>query len=102
MRIQNTKRLGTSWTNAEIEAVWRKGVVVPGYNPAVYRQDACNAWIERTQHGRETKYGLEIDHIMPVSQGGSDDLSNLQPLNWANNRHKADHWPYWSCAVQAQ
>ena len=34
-----------------VEAVWRKGTVVLGVNPAVRRKDACGAWIDRDQYG---------------------------------------------------
>jgi hypothetical protein len=34
---------------------------------------------------------------------GTDDLSNLQPLQWENNRGKGDTWPQqWVCAVMAK
>jgi len=33
---------------------------------------------------------LEIDHIIPISQGGRDELSNLQTLCFDCNRSKSD------------
>ncbi|KUG25132.1 hypothetical protein ASZ90_005048 [hydrocarbon metagenome] len=43
-------------------------------------------------------YGWEIDHIIPLSLGGTDDIANLQPLHWENNRKKSDNLE-WSCAI---
>ena len=30
-----------------------------------------------------------------------DDLSNLQPLQWENNRYKGDDFPHWYCKIRA-
>jgi len=77
-------------------AVWQKGRQVLTHNPAQHRQDMCGAWMQYDQHGQEGDYGWEIDHIIPVARGGTDDLSNLQPLWWRNNRRKSDNYP-WAC-----
>ena len=74
-----------------IQRVWEKGTVVPPNDPNVWRKDHCGAWIHRTSHhGRRAEplnYEWEIDHIDP---NGSDDISNLQPLQWKNNLDKAE------------
>jgi len=102
-RSRGTNRSGGSFSDADRLAVWRKGRVVTGVDPAVRRVDACGAWIDWAQYGVtvEGGTGWEIDHIQPVSKDGSDDLSNLQPLQWQNNRRKGDDWPNWNCAIKS-
>ena len=100
-RTPNTTTRGGSFDSATVAAVWQKGQAVQGHDPNVYRKDRCGAWMQRSEHGKTTKYGWEIDHIEPVAQDGTDDLSNLQPLYWENNRHKGDSYPNWSCKVAA-
>jgi hypothetical protein len=101
-RQTNTTGHGTSFDPATIEAIWRKGQVVPGYEPSTHRKDACGAWMQKTSYGTTGDFGWEIDHIRPVAKGGTDDLTNLQPLQWQNNRHKGDDYPHWSCAVRSK
>ena len=75
-----------SFDDATINAVWNKGQIIGTNNPAVYRKDECDAWIYRQDYGnRDSQYGWEIDHLKPVDLGGSDQLSNLRPLQWENN-----------------
>jgi hypothetical protein len=101
MRQPNTTITGRSFDEATISQVWDKGGIISGLDPAVFRTDCCGVLIARSRHGQTSEYGWEIDHIKPVVKGGSDSLSNLEPLYWVNNRHKSDHYPDWMCAVRA-
>lgn len=92
-----------SWSEAQIKAVWNKGIIVPNYDPVKYRKDIAGAWISYSEYGNtKSDFGWEIDHVKPQSANGSDLISNLQPLQWQNNRSKGDDYPYCHFCVTSQ
>jgi len=96
MRRHNTTKTGRSFSEATIEAVWQKATPIRG--KAGYAKDSCGATIYRHSYGKTSDMGWEIDHKLAVANGGSDDLSNLQPLHWENNRAKSDKRS-WNCKI---
>lgn len=99
LRQRNTTKFNERFSKDEIAAVWNKGQIIPGYSANVWRKDTCGALIQFDKYGdTNSDFGWEIDHKFPVAKGGTDILSNLQPLQWQNNRHKSDD-TNWSCAV---
>ena len=68
------------------------GIRLAGYGGFWYRCAHCGKWCGRP--GTERAYipddaKMEVDHIRPWSQGGSDELWNLQPLCKPCNRSKS-------------
>lgn len=80
-----------SFSEKTIQGVWEKGEKVSENNKDHFRKDKCGAWIAKSQYGnRDSIYGWEIDHIIPRSDGGHNELPNLRPLQWENNMAKSD------------
>jgi hypothetical protein len=99
-RERNTNKFGQRFKTSIVDAVWEKAHPVVGSNPDKFRKDACGALMVKSSFGKDSQFGWEIDHILPISSGGKDDLPNLQPLHWKNNEGKADIHPNWVCVLK--
>lgn len=90
--------------------VWKRGETVEGFNPDMYRKDACGAWIVWNKYGiKDNVYGWEIDHVYPQSRlekkGFSEEdiwnIDNLRPLQHQNNASKQDDYPSYTAVITA-
>ena len=95
-REPNTTVAGLPFGPEVVETVWRKAAQSPGLNG--FRVDRHGTTIYRFEFGWKTRFGWEVDHVIPVALGGTDDLENLQPLHWQSNRAKADNGADWTPA----
>jgi 5-methylcytosine-specific restriction endonuclease McrA len=81
-------------TQAEVRQRFIKanpGVTRVGKRGKWYRCACCGKWCGRPGNDRvniKDSEKMEVDHIRPWSQGGSDELWNLQPLCKPCNRKK--------------
>lgn len=85
-----------------IQKVWEKALVIENTDPGIYRLDNCGALIKNAFYLKEytaLSMGWGIDLIKPKSKGGTDELSNLQALQWENKEAKGEAYPFWKCII---
>ena len=94
---------GNSFDHDTRSKVWWKAQEIPGKDRKEWAMDVCGATIRWQNHGDTgSPRGWEIDHIIADANGGGDELTNLQPLHWRNNRRKGDNPPDSAfCVVQS-
>ena len=94
-RHPGTDGRGSPFSRRIIDEVWSRGQTVQNYDPRIWRYDFYGALIRYADYGNtNSDHGWEIDHIRPVALGGGDELANLEPLQWQNNRKKGNTYPY--------
>lgn len=57
-------------------------------------------WLCGINLGKNNPFGWVIDHILPMSLGGDDNLLNLRALHYKNNLGKADDYPSYTASVK--
>lgn len=60
---------------------------VRDYTGRVMKKSACG--------NPNSDYQPTIDHIRPLSKGGSDTIDNIVICNYKTNEEKADNFPHW-------
>lgn len=75
-------------TKDQKNKAWNNAKTIQGKNPNTHRQDPYGKTMYRSSHGKSSEMGWDVDHIKPVSKGGSDATRNLQALNANVNRSK--------------
>jgi 5-methylcytosine-specific restriction endonuclease McrA len=84
-RIKTVKRQGLVNNPSRLAA--DEVIRVHGQNCSI-----CGELIDLTLK-RTSSMGLTVDHWIPLSKGGSDDMTNLRPAHWICNRRKSDSLP---------
>lgn len=73
----------STYSSEEIKAVWDKAEYIDGV--ILYRKDCYGYTITDSEYMHERSvFGWFIDHIVPLKEGGSDDVDNLIPVNVYN------------------
>ena len=95
------------WNKDTVQKVWEKATKVEGVDSNLWRKDIAGAWISRKYYNNDySEYGWEIDRIKPMTGRGtqysSKETVNLQPLQWQNEKSKADNYPSFSTAMTGE
>lgn len=89
MRKSHKENLNKLESNKEHNNISRERKITPSIRIKVFERDNYTCQI-CGRNNRQDNVKLEVDHKIPVSKGGSDDISNLQTLCFDCNRGKSN------------
>jgi len=100
---------GYLWTPEQVQVVWAKAEIITGVNDKLYRKDYAGAWMFRDSFKNtiedtdNTKtYSWTIVLHRPLSQGGTIDSYNLDPMNVINAKAKGEDYPRWRTQLSSK
>lgn len=79
------------WSEQKKIAAWTACRPYLDWPPTDWRIDRHDTLIRRSDHGRQTEYGWEVDHVCALALGGTDTLDNVEALHWRTNRQLGAH-----------
>jgi len=78
-----------TWNRTTIQRVWNRGCVVSGQSPELWRQDGYGNLIYRPAYEYWwSSHGWEVDLLVPESLDGTNEPSNLRPVQCGEKRRR--------------
>ncbi len=74
------------WFEQKKIAAWTRCRPIQDQPLEYARVDDYGYVIRWADHGKQTDYGWEVDHVIALALGGADALHNVRALHWRRNR----------------
>lgn len=94
------------WTPQQIEEVWNKGEIINHFNPKLYRKDYAGCLMFWHSFIAQPKLNDAVESLnwtivyeRPMTEGGTNYIKNLVPMNNNNAITKGNNFPNWTTSV---
>ncbi|WP_375316957.1 hypothetical protein [Spiroplasma endosymbiont of Virgichneumon dumeticola] len=96
------------WTKEQINTAWERGLITPTYEAEAYRSDYAGALMFKgsfianpnvEENNNVRSYSWTIVYQRPLVAGGTEETSNLWPLNCINALAKGQDYPKWQTTI---